>query len=198
LPRFLHAFLAIFLALPCARALEVMSSPQGLPPGMSVAPASTRVDVATVSAPLPTPSPTLTTVPTLPVKVVTQPLPRKATPMPPGKEITTPSGLKTQVLKRGTGAVAVAGKTVTVHYTGWLLKGRKKFDSSLDRKEPFSFPLGYGQVIRGWDEGVVGMKVGEKRKLTIPPELAYGAGGVADVIPPNATLVFHVDLLEVE
>jgi FKBP-type peptidyl-prolyl cis-trans isomerase len=99
-------------------------------------------------------------------------------------------------LSVGEGAEAVAGKHVTVHYTGWLTDGTK-FDSSLDRNDPFDFPLGRGQVIRGWDEGVAGMKVGGKRKLTIPPEMGYGARGAGGVIPPNATLVFEVELLGV-
>ncbi|MHB9134289.1 MAG: FKBP-type peptidyl-prolyl cis-trans isomerase [Armatimonadota bacterium] len=96
----------------------------------------------------------------------------------------------------GTGTEAVAGKTVSVHYTGWLTNGTK-FDSSLDRKQPFSFRLGAGQVIQGWDKGVAGMKVGGKRKLTIPPQLGYGASGIGP-IPPNATLVFEVELLGVK
>lgn len=99
-------------------------------------------------------------------------------------------------LSVGEGAEAVAGKHVTVHYTGWLANGTK-FDSSLDRGEPFDFPLGRGHVIRGWDEGVAGMKVGGKRRLTIPPEMGYGARGAGGVIPPNATLVFDVELLAV-
>ena len=99
-------------------------------------------------------------------------------------------------LSVGEGAEAVAGKHVTVHYTGWLTDGTK-FDSSLDRNDPFDFPLGRGHVIRGWDEGVAGMKVGGKRKLTIPPEMGYGARGAGGVIPPNATLVFEVELLGV-
>jgi peptidylprolyl isomerase/FKBP-type peptidyl-prolyl cis-trans isomerase FkpA len=97
----------------------------------------------------------------------------------------------------GDGAEAVAGREVTVHYTGWLTDGRK-FDSSKDRSQPFSFPLGAGYVIKGWDQGVEGMKVGGKRKLTIPPELGYGARGAGGVIPPNATLVFEVELLSVD
>jgi FKBP-type peptidyl-prolyl cis-trans isomerase FkpA len=96
----------------------------------------------------------------------------------------------------GTGAEATTGKTVDVHYTGWLTDG-KKFDSSLDRGQPFSFPLGGGRVIQGWDKGVVGMKVGGKRKLTIPGDLAYGTRGYPGLIPPNATLVFEVELLAV-
>ena len=96
----------------------------------------------------------------------------------------------------GEGAEAVVGEYVSVHYTGWLTDG-KKFDSSKDRNDPFEFPLGAGHVIRGWDEGVQGMKVGGTRKLTIPPALGYGARGAGGVIPPNATLVFEVELLGV-
>jgi FKBP-type peptidyl-prolyl cis-trans isomerase FkpA len=108
----------------------------------------------------------------------------------------TDSGLKYDDLVEGEGAVAAAGQRVVEHYTGWLTDGRK-FDSSLDRNDPFSFALGAGQVIRGWDEGVQGMKIGGKRKLTIPPQLGYGARGAGGVIPPNATLVFEVELLEI-
>ena len=107
-----------------------------------------------------------------------------------------PSNLKTEDLVVGTGAEALKGKTVSVHYTGWLTDGTK-FDSSKDRDQPFQFPLGRGHVIQGWDQGVQGMKVGGKRKLTIPPELGYGAEGAGGVIPPNATLVFEVELLGV-
>jgi FKBP-type peptidyl-prolyl cis-trans isomerase len=96
----------------------------------------------------------------------------------------------------GTGAEAVTGQHVSVHYTGWLTDGRK-FDSSKDRNQPFEFPLGAGHVIRGWDEGVRGMKVGGKRKLTIPPSMGYGARGAGGVIPPNAVLVFEVELLAI-
>jgi len=94
----------------------------------------------------------------------------------------------------GTGAAATAGQHVTVHYTGWLTDGTK-FDSSKDRGDPFDFPLGKGHVIKGWDEGVAGMQIGGKRKLTIPPAMGYGARGAGGVIPPNAVLVFEVELL---
>jgi FKBP-type peptidyl-prolyl cis-trans isomerase FkpA len=110
--------------------------------------------------------------------------------------ITTPSGLTIEELVVGSGAEAKSGQNVSVHYTGWLTSG-KKFDSSKDRGDPFVFPLGKGHVIKGWDEGVQGMKVGGKRKLTIPSALGYGARGAAGVIPPNATLVFEVELLSV-
>jgi FKBP-type peptidyl-prolyl cis-trans isomerase len=112
------------------------------------------------------------------------------------QEVTTPSGLKYVDQVIGTGDLAVVGKTTTVHYTGWLTNGQK-FDSSSDRGQPFSFPLGAGRVIKGWDEGVQGMKVGGKRKLTIPAELGYGSRGAGGVIPPNATLIFDVELLGV-
>ena len=109
----------------------------------------------------------------------------------------TDSGLKYEDLLEGEGDVAAAGQYVSVHYTGWLTNG-DKFDSSVDRNMPFEFPLGAGHVIRGWDEGVQGMKIGGKRKLTIPPQLGYGAAGAGGVIPPNATLVFEVELLDIK
>ncbi len=110
--------------------------------------------------------------------------------------ITTPSGLVIDEIVVGEGAEAAAGQRVSVHYTGWLTDGAK-FDSSVDRNDPFDFPLGRGHVIPGWDEGVAGMKVGGKRKLTIPPHLGYGQNGAGGVIPPNATLIFEVELLAV-
>lgn len=111
--------------------------------------------------------------------------------------VTTASGLKYVDQVVGKGASPVKGNLVTVHYTGTLANG-KKFDSSLDRNKPFSFVIGTGQVIKGWDEGVAGMKVGGKRKLIIPPELGYGSRGAGGVIPPNATLNFDVELLDVK
>ncbi|MEB0136185.1 FKBP-type peptidyl-prolyl cis-trans isomerase [Actimicrobium sp. CCC2.4] len=113
--------------------------------------------------------------------------------------VTTPSGLQYKDVKLGTGAVAKSGSKVNVHYTGWLQNPDgstgKKFDSSRDRGQPFQFPLGGGQVIRGWDEGVQGMQVGGQRRLVIPAALGYGQRGAAGVIPPGATLIFDVELL---
>ena len=113
--------------------------------------------------------------------------------------ITTASGLSYIDTELGTGAAAKAGQKAVVHYTGWLYQnGAKgnKFDSSVDRGQPFTFPLGGGRVIRGWDEGVAGMRPGGKRTLIIPPNLGYGAAGAGGVIPPNATLLFEVELIE--
>lgn len=113
----------------------------------------------------------------------------------------TKSGLGIEDTKAGTGIEAVAGKTTIVHYTGWLDengKPGKKFDSSVDRGKPFSFALGGGMVIKGWDEGVAGMKVGGKRRLFIPANLGYGARGAGGDIPPNANLIFDVELLDVK
>ena len=111
------------------------------------------------------------------------------------------NGLQITDTKAGTGAEARKGQTVTVHYTGWLFNNGQqgaKFDSSRDRKDPFKFPLGSGMVLKGWDEGVAGMKVGGQRTLIIPPEMGYGARGAGGVIPPNATLKFDVELLGVD
>ena len=118
-----------------------------------------------------------------------------------GKTMTTPSGLQITDTKVGTGASPKTGQTCVMHYTGWLYehgaKG-KKFDSSVDRGEPFEFPIGARRVIAGWDEGVATMKVGGKRTLIIPPSLGYGARGAGGVIPPNATLIFDVELLDLK
>jgi peptidylprolyl isomerase len=116
------------------------------------------------------------------------------------KMASTANGAKFQDSTIGTGAVASSGQTVSVHYTGWLMEGGKlgrKFDSSIERGQPFKFPLGNGRVIKGWDEGIVGMRVGGTRVLTVPPELGYGTRGAGSVIPPGATLVFEVKLLGV-
>ena len=118
-----------------------------------------------------------------------------------GKTMTTASGLQITDTKAGSGAQPKTGQTCVMHYTGWLYdNGAKgaKFDSSLDRGEPFEFQIGQGQVIKGWDEGVATMKVGGKRTLIIPPQLGYGARGAGGVIPPNATLIFDVELLGVK
>jgi len=118
-----------------------------------------------------------------------------------GKTMTTPSGLQITDSKVGTGATPKSGQTCVMHYTGWLYENGakgKKFDSSVDRGQPFEFPLGQRRVIAGWDEGVASMKVGGKRTLIIPPELGYGARGAGGVIPPNATLIFEVELLDVK
>jgi len=127
--------------------------------------------------------------------ILVSPLTQDAT-MSEANATTTASGLKYEDVKVGTGETATAGRTVSVHYTGWLTDG-KKFDSSKDRGKPFEFPLGGGRVIKGWDEGVQGMKVGGVRKLTIPASLGYGSRGAGGVIPPDATLVFEVELLGV-
>ena len=115
--------------------------------------------------------------------------------------VTTTSGLQYEDVVEGSGDVAKAGAYVTVHYTGWLYENGEqgeKFDSSKDRNDPFAFPLGAGMVIKGWDEGVQGMKIGGQRTLIIPAELGYGARGAGGVIPPNATLKFDVELLDIE
>ena len=124
-----------------------------------------------------------------------------ATAQTAGAAMTTPDGLKIIDTKVGTGPSPKTGQTVVVHYTGWLYENGakgKKFDSSVDRNEPFEFPLGMHRVIAGWDEGVATMKVGGKRTLIIPPELGYGARGAGGVIPPNATLMFDVELLSIK
>ena len=128
-------------------------------------------------------------------------VPTTATAQTVGKTMTTPSGLKITDSKIGTGTQPQPGQTCVMHYTGWLYEnGAKgaKFDSSLDRGQPFEFPIGQGRVIAGWDEGVATMKAGGKRTLIIPPALGYGARGAGGVIPPNATLIFDVELLDVK
>jgi len=118
-----------------------------------------------------------------------------------GKPMTTPSGLQVLDMAAGTGASPKTGEICVMHYTGWLYENGqkgKKFDSSVDRGQPFEFPIGVGRVIKGWDEGVSTMKVGGKRTLIIPPELGYGARGAGGVIPQNATLIFEVELLNVK
>ena len=128
-------------------------------------------------------------------------IPVPATAQTPGKTMTTPSGLQISDSTVGSGASPKPGQICVMHYTGWLYENGqkgKKFDSSVDRNEPFEFPIGQRQVIAGWDEGVATMKVGGKRTLIIPPALGYGARGAGGVIPPNATLMFEVELLGVK
>ncbi|MEQ1591785.1 MAG: FKBP-type peptidyl-prolyl cis-trans isomerase [Thiobacillaceae bacterium] len=129
----------------------------------------------------------------------TQPVTQAQTTPPAANDTarTTPSGLIVETVATGTGPAAAPGDTVSVHYTGWLVNGTK-FDSSRDRNEAFNFRLGAGQVIKGWDEGVAGMQAGGKRRLTIPAHLGYGARGAGGVIPPNAVLVFDVELLGIK
>ena len=129
---------------------------------------------------------------------------KKETPQQEGtkamNKVKTDSGLAYEITKEGAGDSPEKGKTVTVHYTGWLNENGergKKFDSSIDRGQPFEFPIGMGYVIKGWDEGVMGMKTGEKRTLYIPAELGYGARGAGGVIPPHADLIFDVELIKV-
>jgi len=128
-------------------------------------------------------------------------VPTPAAAQPAGKPMTTASGLQIIDTRPGTGASPKPGQTCVMHYTGWLYENGqkgKKFDSSVDRNEPFEFPIGQHRVIAGWDEGVASMKVGGKRTLIIPPTLGYGARGAGGVIPPNATLMFDVELLAVK
>src|SRR5919107_1607764 len=128
-------------------------------------------------------------------------LPNTAHAQTAGKAVTMPSGLQVIDTQVGTGATPRTGQTCVMHYTGWLYENGakgKKFDSSVDRGEPFEFPIGQKRVIAGWDEGVASMKVGGKRTLIIPPSLGYGARGAGGVIPPNATLMFDVELLDVK
>jgi FKBP-type peptidyl-prolyl cis-trans isomerase len=168
---------------------------------------SSAVTVQTTAVPAPPETPVVgTTAPATPAASETPLSANSETPSsansagfekPVGKVITTKSGLKYQVFKKGDGPEAKSGQTVSVHYTGRLTNG-KKFDSSVDRGQPFEFPLGQGAVIKGWDEGVAGMKVGERRQLTIPAELGYGDRGAGPDIPPGATLVFDVELLGVK
>ena len=182
----LHALVLFLLA--CAQATPLPTSM----PTAAPAPTATALPVVIPSSP-PTSTPTTAPAPTataLPVVIPSSPVGSDTIPF-----ITTASGLKYRDLVLGTGEEASDGLTAVVHYTGWLLDGTK-FDSSLDRGDPLSFPIGQGRVIQGWDEGVASMNVGGKRALTIPPDLAYGDRGEAGVIPPGATLIFEVELLE--
>jgi len=132
------------------------------------------------------------------IAIISTAIPKDVMSQPAAKPVTTSSGLQIIDSKPGTGASPRAGQTVVVHYTGWLYENGakgKKFDSSVDRNEPFEFPIGQGRVIKGWDEGVASMKIGGKRTLIIPASLGYGARGAGGAIPPNATLIFDVELL---
>lgn len=168
------------------------------PPAPSTTETTTAVTVQTTAAPAPAASetPASSATPSASGTPAASGTP-VAKEKPIGPPVTSKTGLKYEVYKKGTGDVAKAGQQVSVHYTGWLTDGTK-FDSSVDRGQPFEFALGQGQVIPGWDEGVAGMKVGEKRKLTIPAKLGYGDRGAGGVIPPGATLVFDVELLGVK
>ncbi|MBT9587152.1 FKBP-type peptidyl-prolyl cis-trans isomerase [bacterium] len=167
--------------------LSGCSSP---PPNSEATSTTTQVSVASSS---PAPVDTVNS----PTASATPEASATPAPKPLGPAVKTKSGLKYEVFKKGEGEVAQNNQKVFVHYTGVLENGTK-FDSSLDRGEPFDFILGTGAVIKGWDEGVAGMKVGEKRKLTIPPDLAYGEAGAGGLIPPGATLIFDVELVKVE
>jgi peptidylprolyl isomerase len=166
------------LAALLALSLAACSQPSSDPGSDSTAPATTAAET-TASTPAAAPAG-----------------PEADTYAMPANLQTTPSGLKYSIERPGTGPQPQNGQLVSVHYTGWLTDGTK-FDSSRDRNEPYEFPIGRGRVIAGWDEGVAAMKVGEKRTLVIPPDLGYGASGMGGVIPPNATLVFAVELVGV-
>lgn len=168
--------------------------------GVFVATAGLAQDKPAAQAVKPAAATTATVKPAAPAAPVTGTVAPAAVQKPVQKEnpvITTASGLQYVDQVVGTGATPTAGKSVTVHYTGWLQSNKQKFDSSVDRGQPFVFTIGVGQVIRGWDEGVLSMKVGGKRQLIIPASLGYGARGAGNVIPPNSTLVFDVELLSV-
>ena len=200
-----------FLASACGPKPEATTAPE-TPPPATTAPAETPAAppagetgspnaMTSPEAVVPAGSPETAALAneTSPLAATTEPgaSPAAGGPPPAGDQKALPSGVKFTVMKEGQGAVAEKGKKVQVHYTGWLTDG-KKFDSSVDRNEPFAFNLGAGEVIPGWDEGVAGMKVGEKRRLEIPPDQGYGAAGAPGAIPPNATLIFEVELLGIQ
>ena len=187
------------LALGAALALALMgcnqtSQQSGVTSGASTSGASAS---ASNSAPSQNTSSDAATTTTATATVTTPPATTPGASSTGGTVHKLASGLQYEDLVVGNGKMAEPGMNVSVHYTGWLTNG-SKFDSSLDRGEPFKFQLGAGAVIQGWDEGVKGMRIGGKRKLTIPPDLGYGSHGAGSVIPPNATLVFDVELLDVK